>query len=343
MATIKRVFPGKTWEVKPAEQLSFSDGKLRDVRRWLEYSAGGLPYRVVVVRGGHIAAEWEKDVPHDLELPLASASKSVYSCLLGIVEGEGKIGSSDDKVVDYYPEIMDVPSGTGPKPGRYAFPKDRDITFRHLITNTSGYMKPGEEPGKVYHYQTFGMNIVTHALAKLYGLYDTDDPFGLLGCGRLIQEKIRDPIGGTWGYLLRNFKLPLEARTEIFGNYTDLYLTTGDMARLGYLWLNGGNWDGIQVVPADYLEMATKTAPDILTNSPEADWRYGHAFWTNDHGKLWPSLPRDSFAASGAHRKHIWMCPSMDIVVAQSPGIFTKQDDEVNTALLERVVAASLT
>jgi len=62
--------------------------------------------------------------------------------------------------VDYYPEMMDIAEDEGPKPGRYAFEKDWDITFRQLICNTSGYMKPGEEPGKVFHYQTFGMNIL---------------------------------------------------------------------------------------------------------------------------------------------------------------------------------------
>ena len=340
MAAAKRVFPGKDWEVKAPEEVGLSGEKLADAGRWLEERAGDKPYRVVVVRGGYIAAEWLRGIDANTELPLASASKSVYSSLLGIVLGEGRIRSIDDKVVDYYPEMMDVPDGTGPKPGRYAFPKDRDITFRHLITNTSGYMKPGEEPGKVYHYQTYGMNIVSHALAKLYGLYDTEDSFGLLGCGRLIQDKIRDPIGGTWGYLLRNFKLHVEARTEVFGNYSDLYMHTRDMARLGLLWLNGGNWDGDQVVPKDYLEMATKTAPDILANSPEGDWRYGHAFWTNDHGKLWPDLPRDSFAASGARLKHIWVCPSLDLVVTQSSGIYDKQDDDTITALLEKIAEA---
>ena len=71
---------------------------------------------------------------------------------------------------------MDVPEGTGPKPGRYAFEKDRDLTFRQLICNVSGYMKPGEEPGKVFNYQTFGMNILCHAIATAYGMYDSRDP-----------------------------------------------------------------------------------------------------------------------------------------------------------------------
>jgi hypothetical protein len=67
---------------------------------------------------------------------LASAAKSIFSCILGIAIADGKLPSADAKIVDYYPEAMDVPEGEGPKPGRYAFEKDRHITFRQLIISS---------------------------------------------------------------------------------------------------------------------------------------------------------------------------------------------------------------
>jgi len=63
----------------------------------------------------------------------------------------------DQLAVDLYPELMNVPQGTGPKKGRYAYPANRGITLRHLICNVSGYMKPGEAPGQVFNYQTYGI------------------------------------------------------------------------------------------------------------------------------------------------------------------------------------------
>jgi CubicO group peptidase (beta-lactamase class C family) len=103
------------------------------------------------------------------------------------------------------------------------------------------------------------------------------------------------------------------------------------MARAGWLWRNWGNWNGQQVVPADYLRQATVTAAHIVENTPEEHWRYGHAFWTNDYGKLWPSLPRDSFAAAGAGCHHIWVSPGLDLVVAQrfSPWQDQAENDEI--------------
>ena len=223
--------------------------------------------------------------------------------------------------------MLDVPEGSGPKPGRSSKPEDADITFRHLITNTSGYLKPDEKPGQKFHYQTFGMNVLMHAIGKVYGVYDAADPEGSIGSGELIREKIRDLIGGTWTWEWANFDLWEQAELGIFGYYTRLMMTCRDQARLGWLWLNRGNWDGKQVIPSDYLEEATQTAELVRNAAPEEEWSYGHAFWTNDHGKLWPSLPRDSYAAAGAGSQHVWVCPSLDLVIAQSPGPWDDQEE----------------
>jgi CubicO group peptidase (beta-lactamase class C family) len=291
------------------------------------------------VRGGGVVAEWNHGVDREEQLWMASAAKSIFSCMLGIAIEEGKIPSADARIADYYPEAMDVPEGEGPKEGRYVFPKDQAITFRQLISNTSGYMKPGEEPGKVFHYQTYGMNILTHAIAKIHGLYDTRDPEGSPGLRQLVDEKLRSPIGATWGYYLANFDLHSRARIHTFGYYDGVTSSALDLARLGWLWRNWGRWEGRQLVPEAWLREATRTAPDIRANCPREQWQYGYAFWTNDHGQLWPSLPRDSYAASGAGSQHIWVCPSLDMVVVQSPGLWQDQAEN-DRGLLRLVVDA---
>jgi len=314
-----------------------SEGKLHEARRLLDAHVGDGRHRVVIVRRGRLVAEWNHGVARDAQLRLASATKSIFSCMLGIAVAEGKIASADARVVDYYPEAMDVPPGEGPKDGRHVFDKDRAITFRQLVSNTSGYMKPGEEPGKVFHYQTYGMNILTHAIATAYGLYDIRDPEGSPGLKQLVDEKLRIPIGATWAYYLANFDLQPKARIHIFGYYEGVKATALDMARLGWLWRNWGRWQDRRVVPEDWLREATQTAPDIRANCPQDQWRYGYAFWTNDHAQLWPRLPRDSFAACGAGNQFIWVCPSLDLVVVESPGLWEREEE--NFAALLRLVA----
>lgn len=325
---MERNAPGAYWESKTPVELGMSGDELSRVERWLHDSASGEPYRALVIRHGCIAAEWNHGMSADEKIPQASAGKSLYSCLLGIAVSEGRIPGLDARVFDYYPEMMDVGEGEGPKAGRYSFEKDRDITFRQLIGNTSGYMKPGEEPGKHFHYQTFGMNVITNSLATIYGLYDSSEPDSLPGCGILIQQKIRDVIGGTWEYTYGDFEHPPGARKNIFGHSLSILSTARDAARMAQLWLNGGNWNGVQVVPSDYLREATATNSNIIANEPERRWRYGMGFWVNDYGKQWPKLPRDSFAAWGGGARHIWASPELDLIVVLNPAPWAKLRNE---------------
>jgi CubicO group peptidase (beta-lactamase class C family) len=336
------ICPGEHWEYVSPGDAGFDPVKLEAAHQLQEgrtADARYAKYRTVIVRGGRVVAEWYRGLDRDYQARLASATKSIFSSILGIAIAEGKIASADAKLVDYYPEAMDVPEGEGPKEGRYVFAKDREITFRQLISNTSGYMKPGEAPGKVFHYQTYGMNVLTHAIAKMYGLYSIDDPEGSPGFKVLIDEKLRVPIGATWSYYLANFDLHPNARIHIFGYYDGVNASALDMARLGWLWRNWGWWGERQVIPEDWLREATRTAPMIREHCPEEQWQYGYAFWTNDHGQLWPSLPHDSYAASGAGHQHIWVCPSLDLVVAQSPGQWENQGEN-DAGLLKMIVDA---
>lgn len=320
----EQVWPGAQCPTAEPEEVGLDREKIAEAGRWQAESAGDRePYRILISRRGKIAAEWNFLVDPEKALPQASASKSTYSTVLGIAIAERVIGSADDRVVDYYPEMMDVPPGTGPKEGRHAFAENEGITFRQLIGNTSGYMKPGEAPGSVFNYQTFGMNLLTHAVACAYNLYKTSDPERGGGFGTLTEWKVRNLIGGSWTWMWHNFKdNPPEARLGIWGYGTQYLMTPRDMARCGLLWLGHGNWDGAQIVPADWIREATQTNNDVLKNAPEEQHMYGLGFWCNDRGRAWPDLPRDCFAALGNGKQCIWVCPSLDLVVVQSPGTY---------------------
>ena len=332
-------YPDSNWQTTTPVEAGMETEKLQRAKTWLDDHAGEGGYRLVVVRGGKLVAEWNLGVESEAQLQLASATKSIFSSILGVIIDEGKLPSADARVIDYYPEFMDVPDGAGPKPGRYAFEKDRAITFRQLISNTSGYMKPDEKPGQVFHYQTYGMNILTHAMAKLHGLYDVADPEGSPGLKVLVDEKLRRPLGASWGYYLANFALQPQARLHIFGYYEGVKATALDMARLGWLWLNWGRWQDQQLIPEAWLRDATAVAPAIQANCPPEQWQYGYGFWTNAAGKLLPNLPRDSYMAAGAGNQYIWVCPSLDLVIVQSPGPRNRQEEGFET-LLRLIVEA---
>jgi len=323
----ERVFPGREWSKKPVVEMGFSESKLRVASRHL-YENAQDAFQVVVIRGGYLVAEWYRGCHPDDRFPMASASKGLISSMLGIAVEEGKISSLDDKVVDYYPEMMEVGENEGPKPGRFAREKDRDLTFRQLISNMSGYMKPGEEPGKVFHYQSFGMCILQHTIAKVYGYYDSQDPDRLPGYGDLLQEKIRDPIGGTWRWRFKRsgstwYKLCGEAKEGIFGYFTEDIASVRDMARMAYLWLNRGNWAGRQVIPEWYVQEATAIYPEVQASYPGPDRKLLEKFpgWLYSLGMF---ITTDSeseevlWNGGGGEDVHINICPELDLVVAQA-------------------------
>ena len=111
-----------------------------------------------------------------------------------------------------------------------------------------------------------------------------------------------------------------KARLHIFGwGGTAIRTSLCDLARLGWLWCNWGNWNGHQVILESWVKEITKVAPDIVQNSPEEVWKYGHGFWTNEKGKLWPDLPREGFTAWGAGGHYVVVFPSYDLVVVMNP------------------------
>jgi len=314
-----KTFPRDDWQTASPEDVNIDGGKLNQAKAWLDSKFANDKYRVAIARHGYLVAEWIRGIESEEKGHIASANKSILSSMLGIGLAEGRIGSADDLATDYYPELMDVPVGEGPKDGRWAFEANRGITLRHLICNVSGYMKPGEKPGQVFNYQTNGMCILSHCIEKVYGMYDSNDPENSPMIGPLYKEKIADVIGADWGYVSGSQKMHEKARLHIFGWGTSIRTSLCDLARLGWLWCNWGNWNGHQVILESWVKEITKVAPDIVQNSPEEVWKYGHGFWTNEKGKLWPDLPREGFTAWGAGGHYVVVFPSYDLVVVMNP------------------------
>ena len=194
----------------------------------------------------------------------------------------------------------------------------------------------------VFNYQTFGMNILTHTLARIHGLYDSGDPEGSPGFRVLVRQTLAEPIGAVFDYGLTNFDLHEQARLGVFGYYTAIHTTALDAARVGWLWCCGGRWRDRQVVPEAWLEESTRTSKEILQNCPEEEWQYGYGFWANDRGKLWPNLPRNGFSANGAGGHYITVFPELDLVVVQNPGLYRGPAGKANPDLLE-IILDSLT
>ena len=325
------MYPMSIWKTARPEDVGMDSGKFAASRQCLDMLVPDKPYRVAIVRHGYLVAEWLRQMEATQEVHIASAMKSVLSNMLGIAIEEGRIGSADDLVVDLFPEMMDIPPGRGPKEGRYAFEANRGATLRHLICNVSGFLKPGEEPGAVFNYQTTGMCLLMHCIERAYGLYDIDDPEGSAKMGGLFKDRIADRIGAAWQYNAGSQKMAESARVDVFGWGTSIRTTLHDHARMGWLWCNDGAWAGEQIVPAKWLRASTRVNPFLRDAEEPAMRRYGHGFWSNEFGQLWPDLPRDGFTSWGAGGNYAICFPSLELSITMNPVDFDGQTQPYET------------
>lgn len=211
-------------------------------------------------------------------------------------------------------------------------PRKEAITIRHLLSMTSGIA--GEAMG-LYGVPTATDNgPFEHVLgrcANRYGRWadtltaepgtrwDYSDPamahlsliFAHVAEQEMheyLDERIFRPIGieqASWDLL---------GGSGFIGPHTSahvgLHISARELARFGYLALRGGLWNGEQLIPKWWLDLATRSSQDL---NPE----YGYTYWVNTAGTRWPGLPTDMFAFEGYKSNRCYVIPLLDLVVAR--------------------------
>jgi CubicO group peptidase (beta-lactamase class C family) len=112
--------------------------------------------------------------------------------------------------------------------------------------------------------------------------------------------------------------------------------TARDFARLAYLWLNNGRWEGRQLVPAEWMELATRRHVREDGTSPSP---YGYTFWVQDELE---NVPKDLYMSRGHNLNHSYVIPSRDLVVVRQGNQNRQLRDEppFPTTLIRKIVAA---
>lgn len=88
-----------------------------------------------------------------------------------------------------------------------------------------------------------------------------------------------------------------------------LHLTVRELAKFGYLYLNGGAWDGAQVVPYDYVGESVRPQNDGGPGPEPEATPYGYLWW----------MPRGApgmYYGWGSGRQYVYVVPELDVVVA---------------------------
>jgi len=304
LAQAETDWPTAGWDTATPEEKGVDPGLLAEADARIPAELPNVS-ALLVVRGGAVVFErsYGGYDPAD-PLDVRSVTKSVVGTLVGIAVGDGAL-ALDDTVGDLIPER--IPTGADPRVAA--------ITVGSLLTMTSGLawdagsdyqtliasrdwvgltlgLPVAFDQGAVYAYNTGGSHLLSVILSAVTG-QDT---------AAYAEERLFGPLGIEPGRWRRS---PQGETNGGFG----LNLTPRDMAKLGYLYLNGGRWDGDQLVPEDYVRRATayQSAGDATGGTP-----YGFQWWVTE------ATGYAAFYALGYGGQYIYAVPALDLVVVMA-------------------------
>ena len=303
-----------------------SDGELKQTG-FEEFLQSTETTSFIVIKDDAVLYEgYFNDYSRDSIVTSFSVAKSFTSALIGIAIEEGYIKSVDDLMVNYIPELK----GKG----------FDALTIRHLLTMSSGiqFLTDDELPPlkEIFQFTDEGMsysypdrrNLILQLKADgkpvgsefNYNNYNTI----LLGMileratGRspseYLQEKIWKPLGmeypASWS---------LESEESDFElMVAGINARAIDFAKFGRLFLNNGNWDGTQIIPADWVTESTSPDPnDRRVWHSDAEWRELDGYYKY---QWWGRLNADGtyqYMAQGHLGQFIFVAPQENTVIVR--------------------------
>jgi len=289
---------------------------------------GGESWGIAIIRHGYLVRElYTFNVLPHTRFDIWSGTKSFTGTAWGILFEDSRHGKLqngirvdlDSPAYDFIPEGLPL---TDPRKAR--------ITFRHLLTMTSGI--PGEGSGVIGMPTATNIGPFEHALGKApnrYGrstdrlvsepgtYWEYSDPamchlalaFAHIARQEIsgfLEARVFQPVG------IENLSWDVQGGSGFLGPHTNahtgVHVSARELARFGYLALHGGEWEGNPIVPKWWMDLATRTSQEY---NPD----YGFTWWVNTAGTHWPKLPRDAFALAGYRSNRCYIIPSLDLVV----------------------------
>lgn len=285
-------------------------------------------HSIMVVKDGNVVLEkWmskgKENEPHILN----SVSKTFTSMAVGLAISEGKL-ALDEKLVDIFPEHCPE------NPSEYL----KEITVEHLLTMSCGHSTdPTHESWEVKDkswIRFFMEHPVTHKPGTLF-CYNS---LGTYVLSAIVQKRTGEKLAD---YLYPRLFRPLginnvswlESHEGINTGGWGLFLKTEDLAKMGLMLLQKGQFNGCQVVPAEWIESASSAQVPCVPagmNSDDADklrkvaktsdWLQGYGY------QMW-RCRYNAFRADGANGQYIIMIPDKNAVVVTTANIRDMQGE----------------
>lgn len=236
---------------------------------------------LLVIKNGQLIAEGYFNAGGINErTAVASVTKSYVSALTGIALDQGYLTSLDQKMVEFFPELMPMYDS-----------RKEEITIRQMLQMRAGYPWDEAQP---YLLDKIFTGMRTRYLAEVPL---NKDPGSAMEYSSLTSHILGVVVARAVGTDLETFAeanlfSPLSAVlggwiTDWEGNnngHGDLQVSARDMAKFGLLYLNDGVYEGTQVIPAQWVQESltaySEDAWHIPVGRNYADMGYGYQWWS---------------------------------------------------------------
>ncbi len=276
-------FPAATWPRADAASAGFDPNVLSAIAADAEARDSNC---LVVVRHGAIVAEWYWNGTDPTSTQnVFSVTKSLTSTLVGVAQAAGDL-HIDDLASKYIPQWVGTTSGgvtvrdlLSNDSGRH-WDAATDYRQMHAARDRTGFaVSLGQDspPGATWVYNNAAIQTLDAVLKVA-----TDMPVATYA-----EKKVLAPVG------MRHSQMSPDPSGNTIVS-SGLRSTCEDLARFGYLFLHDGQWNGTQIVPAEWVHAATAQPSQALNAA------YGLLWWLNRTGAINANPLHPSSAAEAA-------------------------------------------
>lgn len=273
----------------------------------------------MLLRHGKVIAEgWWNPYKPELRHTMYSCSKSFTATAVGFAVQENRI-SLTDKVISFFPDqvpatvsatladltvkdALIMSDGQEPDPTLTIAAKDSNWVKGFLSTPVK------YDPGTVFLYNSLGTYMLSAIVQKVTGLQIVE----------YLKPRLFEPLG------IKDMDWESDTKGINTGGW-GLRIKTEDMAKFAQLFLQKGNWNGKQLLPAGWIEEAS--AMQIL-QQPEApaskrdssDWLQGYGY------QMW-RCRNNAYRGDGAYGQFMIVMPDEDAILAITAETADMQDE----------------
>lgn len=305
------VFPGEHWSEAGPESQGVDSAQMNAAIAYLGDALaehGGVSEMVIVKNGLVIHAG---DASFEFR-NCYSITKSYVSALFGILQAEGKC-SLETPAAQIDPVLAE---------------KYPDLRLKHFLQMESGYDAVNPEgltrwgdrnndwsatpfdpndpmfaPGTAFEYHNEAM-LMFGRLLTIIAEQDLLD---------LLNERILNVIGREAPFRWANNRA---CEKDVDGipvrmGASDIWTSARDLARFGLLYLNNGNWDGIQLIDPEWVAQ-------VQDSQAPHNREYGYNWYVNDQHVRYSDAPENLYLAWGIHNNVIFVIPEWDMVITRT-------------------------